>query len=334
MGSQIGAMGTNSSNGGGGPIKKVLTDSGPGAAPLAGVVNVVGGSNVTTVDSSNNAVIRLDDDITITEATIGNINIQSNTISTANATTDITLDPDGLGNVILDNQSAGGQLYNDASFNVKSDTLVDGAVLIGSSSGAPAANTLTAGAGVTITNAPGSITIASAGSGSGSGFGFPSWEKISFGAQPGESPYLDVDMNKGYIVNSYGRVNNVFYPAIVTLPDSSSVSFGDSIAILAIGGSHVAIQPRADQYIRYSQNVDVAATLNLALQNSYVDSTQVLVTPPQGSPKDSYYRIFAEALWLVCVKIENGYTVFAPVSISAVWTKNTLGSGELQIWDG
>ena len=51
---------------------------------------------------------------------------------------------------------------------LQSATLVDGQILIGSSAGAPAAATITAGTNITVTNGHNTITIAASGGGSGS----------------------------------------------------------------------------------------------------------------------------------------------------------------------
>lgn len=90
----------------------------------------------------------------------------------------------------------------------------DGQLIIGSTSGSPAAATLTAGTGVTITNASNAITINAAGGGL-------TWTVVTGTTQAAA-------VNSGYIANNAGQVT-------VTLPATSAV--GDIVAVTGINNA-------------------------------------------------------------------------------------------------
>lgn len=88
----------------------------------------------------------------------------------------------------------------------------DGQLIIGSTAGAPAAATLTAGTGVTITNASNSITINAAGGGM-------SWSTLAGTTQAAA-------VNNGYISGNAGATT-------ITLP--ATYAIGDTVAVEGLG---------------------------------------------------------------------------------------------------
>lgn len=90
----------------------------------------------------------------------------------------------------------------------------DGQLIIGSTAGAPAAATLSAGTGISVSNASNSITIASTGGGL-------TWSTVTGTTQA-------IAVNNGYVANNAGLVT-------ATLP--STASLGDKIQITGINNA-------------------------------------------------------------------------------------------------
>ena len=131
----------------------------------------------------------------------------------------------------------------------------DGQLIIGSTSGVPAAATLTAGANMTITNAGNSITLASAGGGI-------SWQAVqttNFSATSGD----------GYAVNTTGGAITATLPA--------SPSAGDIISLVDYAGTfssnNLTIDPNG-QKIDGSTSSLVLMNSREAVQLVYIDATQ------------------------------------------------------------
>ena len=97
--------------------------------------------------------------------------------------------------------------------------LTNGQLIIGSTSNAPSAATLTAGTGISITNAAGSITINGIGGG-------VTWEVVT-------------DASKSAVVN-YGYITNRSGGVTVTLPDTAAV--GSILRIAGMDGNWVIAQ--------------------------------------------------------------------------------------------
>lgn len=225
------------------PISEIDTDSGM-AFPSDGVVNVVGGSNVNTVEITNNVIISLDANIVITEATIGTVNIVGNTISTTGTDQNLVLDPDGSGAVEISYLNQESIIVMDNVSDITDvGVMTDGQLAIGSTGATPVANTITAGTGITVTNAPGSITISSTGPGGGGSF-FP-WVKIVYRGTGQQS--FTMDRNTGYITDSnqkpFGNTSTRFpqFPIFLTFPDAAGLTVGDVIAVANVGSAQTCI---------------------------------------------------------------------------------------------
>ena len=106
--------------------------------------------------------------------------------------------------------------------------LTDGQIVIGSTSDAPVASTLTAGAGVTITNAAGSITLSVA----SGGF---DWVVVT-----GTSD--DIEASHGYQTTNAGMTT-------LTLP--ATMPLHGTFKVLCLGTGLVTIAQRAGQTIRF-----------------------------------------------------------------------------------
>lgn len=101
-----------------------------------------------------------------------------------------------------------------ASNGLSSQLLTNGQVLIGSTSAAPVASTLTAGTGISITNGAGSITLNASGAGL-------NWTVVTGLTQA-------MAVNNGYIANNAGTIN-------FTLPLTAAV--GSVMAITGINNN-------------------------------------------------------------------------------------------------
>lgn len=243
MASQMSSSGSSSS-GGGNPIKLIVTDSGPGAVPLNGVVNILGGSNINTQEVANNAIINLDDNIVIDSAVISGAN---GLLLVTNQVAGIeNLTPNGSGKVKFSYLNGNSIVITQGDFTVTDvGSMTDGQLAIGST-GLPVANTLTAGPGISITNGPGSITINSTGSGGG---GFINWEKIVYRGS-GQQTFT-MTKNTGYITDSNQTyiltdTPNPSYPIFLTLPDAADVEVGDVVCVANVGDANVIVQPPED----------------------------------------------------------------------------------------
>ncbi len=128
-----------------GLVQQFTTDDAATVSPVAGNVNVFGGTNINTTGATPTITINLDPNINVTSVTTGTLNVTGNA-SFGGAINTI------LGRGVVQSPGGGGPLFSSEGTN--------GQVLISSSAGAPLWRTLTAGANVTITNGANSITIA------------------------------------------------------------------------------------------------------------------------------------------------------------------------------
>lgn len=123
----------------------------------------------------------------------------------------------------------------------------DGQLIIGSTAGAPAAATLTAGTGIGIANAGNSITI----SNTGATF---TWNDVTGTTD-------DFVADNGYIANNAGLVT-------ITLPATATV--GDSFKITGLGAGGWKIAQNASQLIHMGSSVTTTGTGgSLASTNQY-----------------------------------------------------------------
>jgi len=327
MGSQIGSHGGNST-GDGHPIKIINTDSGPGAQPLAGVVNVVGGTNVNTSDVGNNAVISLNDDITITSADIGNVSVSGNTVGST--TGNLILDPNGSGKTQVNYLNPNSVAIRDSNEYISDiGSMTDGQILIGSTGSEPVASTLTAGSGISVSNGPGSITISSQGN-SAACFGVNSWEKISYDGTTAQV-INPMEPNKGYVCNAWGAKRQSggynLYPILIQLPPTDDLSVGDIVSVAAVGGAGVQILLQEDQQVIYNNGGYVNRVVTQYMQ------PYPLVYPWILRPFGSFFN---QVIHLMVVgKPLPGYTQRALTwyiyNTSLFWTADKLLSGRLKM---
>lgn len=173
------------------------------------------------------------------------------------------------------NTIAGLATVNNASLTTNASgvptwlALTDGQVIIGSSTGAPAAAQLVAGTGISIVNAANSITI----NGTGSGF---SWTEVT-----GTSQAMVAD--NGYIANNAGLVT-------LTLP--ATCGLGQSLSVVGLGAGGWSIAQNAGQTIHFNSNdTTTGAGGSLSSTNRYnsielmcvVANTDFVVVDSSGS---------------------------------------------------
>ena len=245
--SQMGS--TGSGPGGATPISSIVTDAGT-ATPQNGTVTVASGTNITSTEVSNTVTLSLNSAITVTDATIGDINIATNTISSVGGN-DIVLDPNGTGKVVIPSLSTNSHVTLNSSkqFNT-SASMTNGSVVIGSTSGSPGVAHLTAGPGISISNGAGSVTISkSAG-----------WQKLSYGGGIGEQQQYTMETNTGYIANSWAEWTDISgfkftaqYPLILTLPPNDQLSIGDMMVVVSVGGGGTTIVANTNQAVFWCQ---------------------------------------------------------------------------------
>lgn len=136
-----------------------------------------------------------------------------------------------------------------------SDSMTDGQLLIGDTSGTPVPGTLTAGPGISIANGPGAITI----SGTGSGIG---WTEVT-----GTTQAMTAD--NGYVANNGAVV-------VFTLP--ATAAFGTVLNVVGKGSGGWRVDQNSGQNIRVgSVSSTVGAGGSVASTNRY-DSFELLCT--------------------------------------------------------
>jgi len=123
----------------------------------------------------------------------------------------------------------------------------DGDLIIGSSAGAPAAATLTAGTGISITNGHNTITIANTGN-------VFTWHNVMTSSQA-------MTTNNGYMVNN---------GTLCTLSLPAASSFGDTISIVGYGAGGWTISQAAGQQVIVGINSStLGATGTVSSSNQY-----------------------------------------------------------------
>lgn len=233
------------------------TDSGS-AVPAAGVLQVLGGTNMNTAGATNVVTINLDTTLTgLTSVEVGDLTLSGGTIATSALNHDITLDPHGSGDIILET-TAGGDIqfsgytqnaliYFGASGVIEEvGPLTDGQLLIGSTGGSPAAASLTAGVGIAITGGSNSITLDAIGGG------------IDWNVETGTTANLVA--NNGYIGNNASGVTFTL-PATAAVGEiyrvtglqaswtidqnaSQTIHFGNDSTTTGVGGSLASTNAR------------------------------------------------------------------------------------------
>ncbi len=322
--SQMGSAGIGSV--GVSPIQTIVTDSGS-VTPINGVVNVVGSANITTQELSNNVVISLKNSISINSLISGDIDISGNAISAQNDF-DIALSPNGLGKVELSYASPNSQLSVDATKNIiASSSMTDGQLLIGSSTGAPAPSTLTAGPGIQITNSPGSVTVTN----KGVGGGFKRWETLSYGG-PSYTQRYQLEPNVGYIANSwynYKAQGSIKKPVIMTLPPNDQLSIGDTIMVTTVGGGGCIVNANQNQTVTWCAykygsgaypsiyQLNTSGTLTQSPAFNYGWGIQPGNYP--GNSTSAPYYDQPESIWFVVIDFQNGGAILYIYKVYQYW---------------
>lgn len=135
---------------------------------------------------------------------------------------------------------------------VNSIALTNGQLVIGNTSGAPTAATLTAGSGISITNGAGSITIDSTAGGR-------SWTTVATSTQA-------LTSTGGYVCLN-GSTQIVF-----TLPTTASATVGDNILIKGFSSGGWRINQNASQIIWFIDSSTTAGTGGNIVSNNRYDT--------------------------------------------------------------
>lgn len=327
--SQMGSTGLGSV--GASPIQTIVTDAGS-VTPNNGVVTINGSTNITTQELSNNVVVSLNNSISINRLIAGDIDIANNSITSQDGF-DITLSPNSNGRVTLPYGQHYTNLSLDSNKNILSNVpMTNGQLLIGSSTGAPAAHTLTAGPGISITNDPGSITIAN----KGVGGGFKRWETLSYGG-PSYTQRYNLEPNVGYIANSwyqYKRVTSrsqdwIKEPVIMTLPSNDQLSLGDMIIVNTLGGGGCIVNANQNQLVTWCSyrtgtypniyQIDSHGTVVIAPAFGYGWGIQPGNYP--GTSSSAPYYDQPQSIWLILIddNYQGQYKVFYIYKIYQYW---------------
>lgn len=238
-----------------------VTDAGT-AVPAANVLNVLGGTDITTSGAGNTVLITFTGASTVIETLTGNsggaVSPTANNVNTIGSGSITVVGNPGTSTLTaqltgLTNHSLLVGAGTDTITNLGVAT--NGQIPIGSTGADPVLATLTAGAGISITNGAGSITVAS------SSTVISSWidQAVDFNASSGN----------GYIIT--GTVT-------ATMP--AGAAQGDTIAFLTNQAGLLTIQANAGQIISIgSINSSVAGT---ATSNTRGDSVTLVFRAATG----------------------------------------------------
>lgn len=229
-----------------GPLPQVVKAGGTGAATLTGVLTGNGVSAVTASTVTQHGVLVGGASNAVSSTSVGTTGqvLQANTgadptYSTATYPSTTTINQilySSSANTVTGLTTANRAVFTTTSGGVPQATTLatDGQLIIGSTAGAPAAATLTAGSNITITNGSNSITIASTASGG------LTWAD--------KSTDFSAAASKGYFISG---------SCIATLPGAPSN--GDTISFFVDGAFTVTITANTGQTIQISSNVSSSA---------------------------------------------------------------------------
>lgn len=224
--------------------------------PINNKIYVLGdGVNITTNAFGNTVSASVNNNITLSSVTAGNVTVSGNTISTASGF-NLNIAPVSAGKIVISYGSAGSvPLVDNTSEIQASNFLADGQVLIGETGSTPLVANLTAGSGITITQASGSITISADGSTSGNA-GALKWSTQTWTGS-GNRAYTAMP-NNGYFANSnqgtisYANYYCPSYPIRYTMASSDQWELGDVAWFANRNKGNFSAQLLADQYFAYS----------------------------------------------------------------------------------
>lgn len=198
------------------------------ANPLAGVIQIAGGTGITTAASGNVVTVNMDTPVSVANGGTGATSFNIN-------------------GVVISNTTSTGALA--------SLSLDDGEIVIGSSVGPPAAATLTAGSNISIVNGPNTITI----SASGGGGGGLTWQNI------GSSGAVSVD--NGYFSTAAVTLTLPASPSDGDSLGFIA-STADTLIIQANTGQVIQVNASASSSAGTATNTAIGDSLNLVYQSS------------------------------------------------------------------
>lgn len=228
-----------------GAVATTYTENSGTATPAANNLNVLGNGSITTIGSGSTVTVELtgltNHNVLVGAGTTTITNVAPGTAGIPLVSNGAAADP-SFSTALVVGGGTGAVSFNTNGVVISNTTttgalaalsLTDGQVVIGSSIGAPAAATLSAGSGIAITNGHNSITITN----TGAGFAW-SDQAVSFNAAA----------SNGYFVTA---------SLTATLP--ASPTNGQAIEFYVDASATLTIQANTGQTIRVSTSVSASA---------------------------------------------------------------------------
>lgn len=276
------------------PVSGFQPSIGQQVTPINNKIYALGdGVNITTNASGNTVFAQLNNAITITSATIGNVRIGAN-LSTISG--NLEFSPVGSGKIKIPyaTESTVAVINNFGQIVSSNGPIQNGQVPIGRTNNTPLLATLTAGSGISITNGPGSITISADSSTSGNA-GALQWSTQTWTGS-GNRTYTAFP-NNGYFANStIGTLSSPnFYcpssPIRYTLATSDQWNKGDMIWFANRNKGNFSGQLLSDQYLSGSQLVG-AYYVTYPIQGACISSGSLDASIASGAAARSLTRSY------------------------------------------
>lgn len=316
-----------SSSGVGTQINTIIADSGT-ATPSGGVVNIIGSTNIETIQSGNSAVISLKDNITTSDVKVGNITFGNINIVNDVSNQNIIFTPNGTGKVNIPSVNANAHAYITNNLISSYSGTTAGKLLIGrTNSAAPALASLSAGTNIRIDQDGNNLRISKTNISSSNG-----WVKYTYAGNNPVTQLLYMEPRTNYILNATfnGGATDTLDPIFAFLPMSNAVTLGEIIRIVLSGPSSGFIVPRSsDQKIIWSQYPNFGRTDqvvgNSPLTTGYVLGTKCSDVDNMEGNYLNYGRTFQSIALLVLGKNVTGYnpgdTIFYVMNVNKSWQK-------------